>query len=127
MEMTDRLLSLTRDQQLKVMGRVFQKLILAFGNQMQAKWQGIDIQEVYRDWAEKLQNFSLGAINHAILLAQDSEFPPSLGSFCELCRQYKPQMNDLRLEKLHVKDTEKGMAEIHRIKEMLAAKMRVDV
>jgi hypothetical protein len=98
-------------------------MLLAFGNQMQAKWQGISMQDVYLDWAEALQQFSLGAINHGIKLARVEAHPPSQGEFINFCKQYLPPLIENRLEKLHVKDTAVGLAKINEFKEMLARKM----
>lgn len=79
------------------MERVFQKLLLAFGNQMQAKWQGIEMREVYLDWAEALGDCSLGAINDAIRQSRISQHPPNQGEFLEYCRQYKPPVDESRM------------------------------
>ena len=79
------------------MERVFRKLTLAFGNQMQAKWQGIPMQEIYLDWAGALQDCSLGAINDAIRLSRISQHPPNQGEFLEYCRQYKPPVDESRM------------------------------
>ena len=110
MEMTERLKSLTPDQQLRVMHKLFEKLTFAFGNQMAAKWQGLDMQAVYHDWADALAECSLGAINYAINHAKMQEHPPSQGAFVAYCKQYKPPLIADRLENLHVKDTEKGLS-----------------
>lgn len=56
---------------------------------MQAKWQGIDIQEVYVDWIEALGDCSLGAINDAIRQSRISQHPPNQGEFLAYCRQFK--------------------------------------
>lgn len=78
------------------------------------------------EWAEALGRCSLGAISHGIDHAKLQEHPPSLGAFIAYCKQYKPPLIADRLEVLHVKDTEKGLAEIQRIKEMLTTKMKVE-
>lgn len=93
---------------------------------MQAKWQGIDMELVYIDWAEALQHYSLGAINYAIGEAKNEQHPPSQGMFIEFCKRYKPPLNDLRLEKKKIV-SEDGLKKIEEMKEMLAAKMRVDL
>lgn len=55
-----------------------------------SKWQGIDLQEVYADWSEQMQDFSLGAINHGIEVSKKGDHPPSQGEFIKNCRGYKP-------------------------------------
>lgn len=92
---------------------------------MQAKWQGIDMQDVYQDWAEALQNCSLGSINFAINQSKLENFPPSQGSFLSYCQQYKPPLIENRIEKLHVKDCEAGLAKLAEIKKQLAEKMKI--
>jgi len=92
---------------------------------MQAKWQGIKMEEVYLDWAESLKNCSLGSINFAIEQSKLEQFPPSQGSFLAYCKQYKPPMIEKRLEKLHVKDCEVGLARLAEIKKQLTEKMKV--
>ena len=73
---------------MKVMERVFQKLLLSFGNQLTSKWKGLEIHDVYVDWAESMQDFSIGAIDCGLHLAKDLPHPPSQGEFKELCKQY---------------------------------------
>lgn len=68
---------------------------MAFGNQMAAKWGGLNQQELQTDWAESLQDFSLGAINHGIDASKELPFPPSQGEFKALCRAYKPELPPL--------------------------------
>lgn len=57
---------------------------------MMSKWQGIDLQEVYADWAEQMQEFTLAAINHGIEVSKQDGHPPSQGEFKKNCRGYKP-------------------------------------
>lgn len=66
---------------------------------MQAKWQGIEMPEVYLDWAEALQDYSLGAIDGAINLSRAEQHPPNQGEFIIHCHRYKPPLIELRLEK----------------------------
>jgi hypothetical protein len=72
------------------MERVFQKLLMAYGNQLMAKWQGINLQDVYADWAERMQGLSLGSINYGIEISKGGEHPPSQGEFINNCKGYKP-------------------------------------
>lgn len=118
MKLEERLRTLPQGHQLRVLERVFQKLTLAFGNQMQAKWQGIDMELVYSDWAESLQEYTLGAINNAIDLAKQQEHPPSLGSFASLCKAYKPPLIAIRLEKPKT-NSEEGLRRIAAIRDQL--------
>ena len=121
MEMTDRLSTLHQQARLKVVERVFQKLLLSFGNQLLAKWQGIDMNAVYEDWADALTEFSLGAINHGIESAKNLQHPPSQGEFKELCRAYKPSMPAMLEHKLTPEQIERNRARIADIAKNLAA------
>jgi hypothetical protein len=116
MELTDRLLTLHPQAQLKVMERIFQKLSLSFGNQLVAKWHGLNMQDVYADWAEALADCSLAAINHGILISKTHPHPPAQGEFLAYCRQYNPVSNVLKIEsKLSpekIADNQRRIAEI---------------
>lgn len=88
---------------------------MAFGNQMNAKWQGIDLHEVYADWAEAADGLSLGAINHGIELSKKNQHPPSQGEFIENCRLYKPAlptMIDCKITPEQLKANRKRIADI---------------
>jgi hypothetical protein len=99
------------------MERVFQKLLMAFGNQMSAKWDGFNLDEVYADWAESASNLTLGAINHGIELSKHCKHPPSQGEFIELCKQYKPEE---RLKLDHKLTPEQIEANKEKLKEIMA-------
>ena len=125
MELSDRLKTLHQDQQLKVIERIFQKLLLAFGNQVQAKWQGIDMHDIYQDWAEALQDRSLGSIQHAIEVSKTYPHPPNQGEFLAHCGTYRPPLVELRLgHTISEADMESGRRKIREIAEMLAAKKK---
>lgn len=107
------------------MERVFQKLAMAFGNQMVAKWGGLNQEEVYADWAEGMQEFSLGAINYGIEQAKDLQHPPSQGEFKVLCRGYKPTLPPMIEHHLTPEQIEKNRNRIADIAQMLANKKDV--
>lgn len=118
MELTDRLGTLPRNAQIKVIERVFQKLLMAFGNQMAAKWNGLNMTEIYEEWADTLKPMSLGAVNHAIELAKAEQHPPSLGEFTIYCRKYVPP-TPMMLEKKFEISKEKAAENIAKMKEMI--------
>lgn len=63
-------------------------------------WHGIDMEEVYSDWAKALQACSMGAIRHGIELAkarQDKD-PPTQGQFLAMCKTYEPDEIGLKLD-----------------------------
>ena len=120
MEMTDRLSTLAQESQIKVMVRVFQKFSLAFGNQMNAKWQGIDMQAVYADWAEELGDMSLGSIDHGVKAAKNCLHPPSQGEFKDLCRSYRPQVPMMIGKQITPEQQEKNRQKIAELSAMLS-------
>lgn len=100
--------------------RVFQKLALAFGNQVSAKWGGMNMQDVYQDWADALRDCSLGAINYGIEQSKKDAHPPSQGEFVKHCQQYQPAQL-LKLEsKLSPEQIEKNRARIAEITKSLS-------
>ena len=122
MEMTDRLLTLPHSEQLRVVEKLFRKLGLAFGNQMLAKWSGMNMQEVYADWAEELQDFTLGAIAHGIPLAKALPHPPSQGEFKDLCRTYRPPVPLMIGKQITPEQLEKNRQKIAELAATLARK-----
>jgi len=53
------------------------------------------MQMVYQDWAESMQDFSLGAIRYAIEKSGNMPHPPNKGEFIETCREYAPKQNNV--------------------------------
>lgn len=95
---------------------------LSFGVQVFAKWQGMDMQEVYADWSESMQEFSLGSINYAIETAKELQHPPSQGEFKTLCRGYKPALPTMLGHKLSPEQIEKNRVRIAEMVKSLASK-----
>lgn len=85
---------------------------------MAAKWNGLNMAEIYDEWSDTLKPMSLGAINHAIELAKAEQHPPSLGEFTMHCRKYVPQ-KPLMLEKKFEISKEKAAENIAKMKEMI--------
>ena len=104
---------------------IFKKLAMAFGNQMAAKWGGLNQQEVYADWAESMQEFSIGAINHGIEAAKNLQHPPSQGEFKTLCKGYKPKLPPMIEHKVSPEQLEKNRVRIAEIARNLAAKKSI--
>ena len=77
------------------MQRIFQRFTLAYGRRSLDMWQGMDMQEVYADWADALQGQSLGSIQFGIDVAKTevAEKPPTQGQFVAFCKRYKPEHN----------------------------------
>lgn len=54
------------------------------------KWQGIQMESVFSDWADDLGELSIAQIRHGIDLARKQAHPPNLGEFMALAKQYAP-------------------------------------
>jgi len=85
-----------------------------------AKWQGIELQDVYKDWAESMQELTLGAINHGIEESKKSENPPNQGEFIAMCKTYKSAQLLKIGKNLSPKQIEKNRARIAEVAAMLA-------
>jgi hypothetical protein len=107
---------------------VFQRLATAYGSQWTSKWKGIDLSEIYQDWADDLGDFSVAAIGYGVEIARRQEQPPNLGEFMQLCRDYKPQDNLLKISrKLTPEQIEANRRRIRAIAEMYGMSKRMDV
>lgn len=88
---------------------------------MRSKWDGIDMQLVYQDWAEALHDCSLGAIDFAITKSKLCTHPPSQGEFKALSKDYTPPVDESMLigkaESTITK--EQAMENLAKIKSML--------
>ena len=93
---------------------------MAFGNQMAAKWGGMNMAEVYADWAESLDGCTIGAISHGIELSKKCQHPPNQGEFVAHCQSYKPAMPIMIDCKLSPEQIESNRKRIAKIAEMLA-------
>ena len=73
---------------------------MAFGRQFANMWQGMDMNDVYADWADALQACSLGSIQYGIMLAksEQSRDPPTQGQFLAMCKKYTPEINHNQLD-----------------------------
>lgn len=63
-----------------------------------AKWQGINLQDVYQDWAEAMQSLSLGAIEYGIEQSKKDAHPPNQWEFIKHCAGYNPNPNVQKIE-----------------------------
>ena len=92
---------------------------------MMAKWDGLNMDDVYADWAEALQDFTLQSINGAIIASKTCKNPPNQGEFMELCKQFKPAQL-LKIEhKLTPEQMAANRARLAQIAEMLAKRKKV--
>ena len=94
---------------------------MAFGNQMQAKWQGLDMSDVYAEWAHSMGKLSVGAIWYGVNISKLEEHPPSLGKFMDNCKGYVPRQtyNPTQLqEKKRVWTQEEKDANLEKIRKM---------
>lgn len=91
-------------------------------------WHGMDMQEVYADWADALQACSLGAIQYGIELAKTEQGrePPTQGQFLAMCKKYEPVETELKLEhRLTPEQLEKNKAKVAELMASLLKKQGV--
>jgi len=83
-------------------------------------WQDMNMNDVYEDWADALQNCSIGAIQYGIYLAksEQSREPPTQGQFVAMCKKYVPEINHNQLD--HKLTPEQMEANRKRIAEIAA-------
>jgi hypothetical protein len=109
------------------MKQIFQKLSYSFANQLTAKWQGINLNEVYLDWAnnEAMGNLTLGAINYGIEISCNGQHAPNRGEFIANCRHYNPVSATLKIERrISPEQIESNRKRIAGIAEMLSRNKR---
>lgn len=76
---------------------------------------------VYQDWADAVDDFTLGAINFGIEASKADPHPPNQGEFIAHCKRYNPNASVLRLDsKLSQEQIEKNRARIAEIARSLA-------
>ena len=100
---------------------------MAYGKRQADLWQGQDMQDVWKNWADALQGCSLGAIKHGIDLAKldTGNNPPTQGQFLALCKTYRPEVNKLQLvHRLTPEQIEENKRHIAEITNNLAKKQR---
>lgn len=98
---------------------------MGFGSQFYDKWKGQDLNYVAELWAEKLEEFSLGAIGYAIDKSLEKDFPPNIGEFMFFCRDFKPPVDNILkiTKKLSEEDKARNRERLKKISEMLAKKV----
>ena len=101
--------------------RLFSRFAAMYGAQkVAAMWQGADIEEVKRTWADQLGRFPPAAMSSALQAVVDSgkEWPPTLPEFVALCKEFNhPESAGPALPA--PRDREKAAVQLARIKEML--------
>lgn len=75
------------DMQLRWIERIFTRLSALYGATFGRQWDGTDLAEVKRTWAEKLGGFTANNIASALNACDDRQYPPNLPEFIELCRR----------------------------------------
>lgn len=108
--------------------KIFQKLILVYGRDFLARWEGVELADVKADWAAELAGFERWpeAIAHAIANLPPAK-PPTALEFRDLARK-APRREALALPDAKA-DPERMAAELGRlaaVKAGAAAAARVD-
>lgn len=95
------------------------RLFARYGSAWRAKYAGIDVETVQKDWLRELSRMPMYAIDFAL----DNipvDFPPTAGQFRELCRRAPepPEREDHRLP-APKPDPQRLVAELERLHSML--------
>lgn len=67
--------------------RIFSRMAALYGASFGRQWDGTNLAEVKRVWAEKLGAFTANNIASALNACDDRQYPPNLPEFIELCRR----------------------------------------
>ena len=89
---------------------------------MQTKWDGINLEDVYDDWADALQSFTVGAIGYGIDISKTMKHPPNQGEFIHHCMEYSPPKiyNNMQIVKKESQMTkEEAKSKLTKLKEMI--------
>ncbi len=77
---------------------IFTRMGIRYGAAWRAKWSGVPMGAVARDWAEELENCSTEAIGFALRYLP-LEYPPTVGEFLATCRRCpEPTPEPVRIE-----------------------------
>ena len=68
---------------------IFARMVVRYGSTWTAKWVGVPMEAVAKDWAQQLDRVTPRAIKYALGYLP-LEFPPTAGQFLEICR-YAPE------------------------------------
>lgn len=102
---------------------LFKRFEGMYGKSFHAKWDGMDIENVKRVWAEDLGEFSGETIKAALQACRDTcEHPPSSAKFYQLCKACRLPPEHKTLQLPHHKEFTKEVAKenLDKIKAMLA-------
>ena len=67
--------------------RLFSRLAALYGSAFGRQWEGTNLADVKRVWAEKLGGFTAQQIGAALKSCDDRQYPPNCPEFIDLCRQ----------------------------------------
>jgi len=102
---------------------LFKRFEGMYGKSFHAKWDGMDIENVKRVWAEDLGEFSWETIRAALQACRETcEHPPSSAKFYQLCKACRVAPEHRTLQIGHKKEYSPEVAEenLKKMKEMLA-------
>lgn len=85
--LTATLRQLSTEQQQGWIERLFSRLVALYGASFGRQWEGTNIADVKKVWAEKLGGFTAQQIGAALKGCDDRQYPPNLPEFIDLCRQ----------------------------------------
>jgi hypothetical protein len=99
---------------------------MALGNKISIMWRGMEMQDLYDDWAQELRDFTLGAIDLGIKKSRDLDNAPTLGMFKNFCREYNPADTVVKIgRKFSPEERANNMQRLDAIKRMLAGNLKM--
>lgn len=93
-----------------------------YGKSFHSKWDGMDIENIKRVWAEDLGEFGSDTLKAALQACKETcEHPPSSAKFYQLCKSVrKPQAQEKYLLPHHKEfNPEVAKSNLQKMKEML--------
>ena len=102
---------------------MFKRFEGMYGKTFHAKWDGMDIENIKRVWAEDLGEFSGETIKAALQACRETcEHPPSSAKFYQLCKACRKPVEQQFYALPHHKSYSPDVAKenLEKIKDMLA-------
>jgi hypothetical protein len=84
--------AIPQEQRSKLVERLFLRMSVLYGNRFADMWEGIDLEEVKKCWADEISAFSIAQIAGAVERLKKANWPPTLPEFLAMCEgdQLKP-------------------------------------
>lgn len=82
------------------------------------------MQDVFADWADDLQDLTLGQIGYAVELSRKESMPPNIGDFIKRAKEYRPDDEMLKLpRKFTQEEKERNRKRVESLAKTLGMKL----